>query len=162
MDKEQILANLCIIADQLDKNKAYKEANDVTRVMRRIAQVLSLDGYHNEAGEPLMSAEDMFREQRADQDAMMSPDDSLDLRDPSEERLREEIWEEMTYIFDNNDMIRQQLEDKGIDEDDILRVVEPRIKRLKSRARPGQYNAIDINSEIWNVIDDAMNVGGHE
>ena len=54
MNRKRVLADLAAVANMLDTQGSYKEANVVTEVMKRVA---NRPWWQNEAGEPIASPE---------------------------------------------------------------------------------------------------------
>lgn len=71
MDRKNVLINLAAIANKLDKHGAYREANVLTGVMKRVSQT---PWWQNEAAEPMYSPDAI----RAEESYMPDPEDFAD------------------------------------------------------------------------------------
>lgn len=73
MNKKDVLKSLAEIADEFDNQGAFKSANVITQVMKRVSNT---PWWQNEAGEPMYSPEAIRAEERAMSEP--PPDDGSD------------------------------------------------------------------------------------
>lgn len=150
MNKRIILAQLAKIANELDKNKLFSEANDVTNVMKNVekkkgSSFFDLPGVF---GGPRFGNEDQMMEQFRNETTNSKPPIDLGPFLPDEDIVSSpeqnpSVDEEMGSSSD------KAIVEKSLDEDVIVRYPGPTGKRhviewnVKTPAFPGQEVIID-------------------
>lgn len=141
MDKKDVLKSLAEIADEFDNQGAFKSANVITQVMKRVSQTA---WWQNEAGEPMYSPEAI----RAEENYVPEHDpDMYDDRDydDGEAEARSEQFQDLYDLWASGqpdmEVVQQAYKDKLWA--DARAQAAPEIEIRKQR------NPEDFNEELY-------------
>lgn len=144
MNKKKVLADLAAVANMLDTQGSYKEANVVTEVMKRVA---NRPWWQNEAGEPMYSPEAIRAEENYtpeyDPDAYLS-DRDRDFDDGLGEMLQdrfEGVYENWASHQKDLPVVEQKMHDDkwSAHQQSSAPEIEKRQKQYPDTFNPDQY-----------------------
>ena len=152
MNKRIILAELAKIANELDKNNLFSEANDVTKVMNNVGKKKGGNGFFDQPGVmggPRYDHIDQMMEQFGREDMHSGPFEDNDRNDID---ARLDPFGEMNSTNESEEMGSLSMNavvERSMDEDVIVRYPGPTGKRhiiewnVKTPAWPGQEIVVD-------------------